>query len=235
MRARVPRVTEEMLDTLIRAELFDRGWTARAARPRADSVAAADVEAVLTAGTGDRRSVNPAVLAEGLGEALIAQHVLDRHLPPAVAEAHRLGDLHVYDLGAPLRLATVAMATPVVAPRSMAGERFSRAGGVRRAFAVLGDLVLRYAPHAARVLALEDVNVWLAPFVAHLGEDALAEGGPRVPPLAGPHSRASPRRAAPHRAGSRRGRPRPPRSTGHPGAGAARDAPLATTRTRPCT
>jgi len=175
LRARVPRVTEEMLDTLVRAELFDRGWTARAARPRADSVAAADVEAVLTVGTGDRRSVNPAVLAEGLGEALIAQHVLDRHLPPAVAEAHRLGDLHVYDLGAPLRLATVALATPVVAPRSMVGERFSRAGGVRRAFAVLADLVLRYAPHAARVLALEDVNVWLAPFVAHLGEDALAE------------------------------------------------------------
>jgi hypothetical protein len=46
---------------------------------------------------------------------------------------------------------------------------------VRRAFAVLEELLLRYAPHAARVLALEQVNVWLAPFLVHLDEDALLE------------------------------------------------------------
>ncbi len=175
LRARTPRLTEELLETLVHAELFERGWTARAARARRTSLSGAAVQEALEHGLGDRRALDPAALAEGLGESVVAQHVLDRLLPPAVAEAHRIGDLHVYDLGAPLRLASIAVSAPEAAPARMHGERFSREGGVRRAFAVLEELLLAHAPHAARVLAVEDINVWLAPFVAHLDEDALGE------------------------------------------------------------
>ncbi len=175
LRARAPRLTEELLGTLVRAELFDRGWTARAVRPRAAALSAGAVQEALEQGLGDRRALDPAALTEGLGESVVAQHVLDRVLPPAVAEAHRLGDIHVYDLGTPLRFSAIALSAPEAAPARMHGQRFSREGGVQRAFAVLEDLLLAYAPHTARVLALEDVNVWLAPFVAHLDEDALGE------------------------------------------------------------
>ena len=175
LRARAPRLSEDLLDVLVRAELFERGWTARALRSRCDGLPARRVQRALERGPEDRRATHPAAVAEGIGEALTAQHVLDHALPPAVAEGHRIGEIHIHDLGAPLRLSSIGLAVPEVAPRHMAGERFTRAGGVRRAFALLEELLLRYGPHAARVLALEEVNVWLAPFVAHLDEDALAE------------------------------------------------------------
>ena len=47
--------------------------------------------------------------------------------------------------------------------------------GPRRIAAALGEILRRYRPFAARRLALEDVNVYLAPFLSHLDEDALAE------------------------------------------------------------
>ena len=175
LRAHTPRVSEDLLDTLVRAELFERGWTHRALRSPREGVPVTKVRAALDRGPDDRRALDPAAVAESLGEALTERHVLEHVLPPAVAEAHRVGDLHVQDLGAPLRLTAIALSVPEAAPRDLAGEVFSRSGGVRRAFAAVEGLLLRYAPHAARVLALEDVNVWLAPFVAHLDEDALAE------------------------------------------------------------
>jgi ribonucleoside-triphosphate reductase len=175
LRASAPRLTAELLDTLVHAELFERGWTARAMRPRRSSLDGSQVQAALEHGLEDRRALDPSALAEGLGESVVAQYVLDRHLPPTVAEAHRTGDLHVYDLGAPLRLSSIALSAPEAAPARMHGERFTREGGVQRAFAVLEELLLAYAPHAARVLAVEDVNIWLAPFLAHLDEDALGE------------------------------------------------------------
>ncbi len=175
LRAHAPRLTEELLDTLVRAELFERGWTRRALRTQRESLPARDIREAHEHGPTDRRAMDPAAVAESLGETLTAQHLLDHVLSPGVAEAHRLGDLHIGDLGAPLRLTAIAISAPEAAGRALAGELFSRAGGVQRAFAALEGLLLRYAPHAARALALEDVNVWLAPFVAHLGEDALGE------------------------------------------------------------
>ena len=175
LRAHAPRVTDELLDTLVRAEVFERGWTHRALRSHREGVSAAKVRDALTRGPDDRRALDPAAVAESLGESLTEQHVLEHALPPAVSEAHRVGDVHVHDLGAPLRLSAIALSAPEAALRDLAGEAFSRGGGVRRAFAVLEGMLLRHAPHAARVLALEDVNVWLAPFVAHLDEEALGE------------------------------------------------------------
>ena len=175
LKAHAPRISEELLATLVRAEVFERGWTHRAVRSSRDALDATRVRDALEHGPSDRRALDPAAVAESLGEAVTEQHVLDHVLPPAVAEAHRVGDLHIHDPGTPLRLSAIALSTPEAAPRVLAGDAFSRAGGVRRAFAVLEGLLLRYAPHAARVLALEDVNVWLAPFVAHLDEEALAE------------------------------------------------------------
>ncbi len=175
MRAEVPRVSRELVDVLVRAELFDRGWTARSLKPLDAAVPAAQVHQALTQGLTDRRATDPAVLTEGVGETLVAQHLLDRLLAPAVAEAHRTGDLHIYDLGAPLRLSSVALLTPEAAERALMGESFTHTGAARRAVAALEVLLLKYAPHAGRVLSLEAVNVWLAPFFAHLDEDALAE------------------------------------------------------------
>jgi len=175
LRAHATRLTADLLDALVRAELFELGWSARANRPQPGVLASAHVQEALEEGLSDRRALDPAALAEGLGERVVAQYVLDTLLPPPVAESHRIGDLHVYDLGSPLRLSAIAISAPEAAPARLRGERFSRAGGVQRAFAVLEELLLAYAPHAGRVLALENVNIWLAPFVAHLDEDALGE------------------------------------------------------------
>lgn len=175
LRAHAPRLTDELLDTLVRAEVFERGWTHRALRRQREAVSATKVHDALTRGPDDRRALDPAAVAESLGESLTEQHVLEHVLPAAVGEAHRVGDLHVHDLGAPLRLSAIALSAPEAAPEALVGDAFSRTGGVRRAFAVLEGMLLRYAPHAARVLALEDVNVWLAPFVAHLDDEALGE------------------------------------------------------------
>lgn len=175
LRAHAPRLSDELLETLVRAELFERGWTHRALKTPREGVPATKVREALTRGPQDRRALDPAAVAESLGESLTERHVLEHVLPAAVAEAHRVGDLHVHDLGAPLRLTSIALSAPEAALRDLAGDAFSRAGGVRRAFAVLEGMLLAHAPHAARALALEDVNVWLAPFVAHLDEEALAE------------------------------------------------------------
>ncbi|MDA1195984.1 MAG: ATP cone domain-containing protein, partial [Planctomycetota bacterium] len=144
LKSAAPRLSPGLLDTLVRAELFERGWLRHALRPRAPALPERLVRSALEQGPDDRLGHDPATLTESIGEAVFARHVLEPALPPAVAEAHRVGDIHIHDLGAPLRLASMALSAPEAAAAELGGEHFSRAGGARRAFAALESLLLRH-------------------------------------------------------------------------------------------
>ncbi len=170
----LPRVASSMVRALVDSELFTRGHARSRERQRVVGLPKHDLARRLAEGFSDRRrGGDPETLAEALGEELLRQHVLEEVLPPAAAEAHRLGDLHAYDLGAPARLASIAPSVPALLERHLKGETTSRAGGARRVASALSEAVARYGPFAARVLTLEDLNVHFAPFVDRLDEDAL--------------------------------------------------------------
>ena len=170
-----PRVSQALVGALARAELHARGRDSRLdADPRV-GVTRADLAAWLTSGPEGRRAENPEAFSRHLGEAVLGQYLLDEVIPAPTAEAHRLGDLHLYDLGAPLALTAVALPVGALLDRHLEGETASRAMGPRRIAGALGEILRRYRPFAARRLALEDLNVYLAPFLSHLDEDALAE------------------------------------------------------------
>jgi hypothetical protein len=168
-------VGEDLVGALVRAEMFDRGRDARTGRRDQASLPREHVRAALSASLLTRRTGSPREAVEALGEALLGQHLLDEVLPPQAAEAHRLGDLHLYDLGAPLALTAITLPAARVLGRHLWGDGSSRPFGARRAVAALRRAVASAAPFAARALAVEDVNVLLAPFVAHLDDDALRE------------------------------------------------------------
>ncbi len=171
----VPRISQDLLIALVRTEMFRRGRTSTIGRGEVVGLPASHIDRALREGLTHRRATSPASVAAGLGERMIARHLLDGVLPPAVAEAQRVGDLHAYDLGAPLRLTAVGLDAANVVGAHLDGEHFSHGGGIRRVTRALEEVLLRHAPHVARVLALEHVNVLLAPFWAHLDEDALGE------------------------------------------------------------
>ena len=175
VKSGAPRLTADTVASLVHVEMFERGRESRFAR---DTTAGIDVGAIaawLGHGPLGFRTPDPAAFARALGEEVLAQYVFREILPAAVAEAHRMGDLHLYDPGAPLALAAVALPFRELLERHLEGEAVTRPGGPRRFAAAVGEVLRRYAPYATRRLAVEDVNVLFAPFVSHLDEDALAE------------------------------------------------------------
>lgn len=171
-RARIGRAT---LDALVRAELFDRGLGEGEITGLGGGLPAEEVEGWLVRGMAGRRAPHPSALAEGAGEAVFARHLLDHALPTAVAEAHRVGDIHLFDLGAPHRLTAIGLDAIAVAEGALEGELVSTSRRARRSIAAIESAVLAYGPHAARVLSLDHVNLFLAPFLASLTDEALRE------------------------------------------------------------
>ncbi len=201
LRSPFKRISQQTLVSLVRAELFDRGHLTRygeaavlhdarfAARhvlafgdetraPRASSI---DVDgATATHGFAREPSPlavrsNPGARLEWLGEHVLGTHVLSRELSPAAMEAHRLGDIHFYDVGSPFRLTALSLDAVTACAPLLSGNEFSRDHAPLRAFHALSSAVLAFAPLTSRGLSLEHVNVFLAPFVDHLDSSVLAE------------------------------------------------------------
>lgn len=175
-RARLARAT---LAALVRAELFDRGVSlpdrAFGGTGLLGGFPAAEVETWLERGMVGRRAPNPAALAEAAGEALLARHLLEHRLPSAVAEAHRVADIHLFDLGAPHRLTAIGLDAVALGTEALAREPGTTERGPRRALAAIESAAFLYGPHVARTLALDHVNQFLAPFIGRLGESVLHE------------------------------------------------------------
>lgn len=167
------RIGSSLVRALVDAELFQRGHVATRDRQRVVGLPKRDLAERLAAGAADRRVGDPAALAEAVGEEVLRQHVLEDELPPDAAEAHRLGDVHASDLGAPLAARHVSLSMEALLARHLRGDPVPRVHGPRRAAAALAEAVLHHASVAARTFALEDVNVHLAPFFDRLDEDAL--------------------------------------------------------------
>lgn len=170
----LPRVTPEQVLGLVHAELLARGRATRLSLGPGAAPSRAEVEALLAPGPADRRALDPATLCAAAGETLLGRHLLEHALVRPVAEAHRLGDVHLYDLGAPLHLAAIALDAPAAGTAWLAAQGVASADP-RAGTAALEGLIWRHAPYAARVLALEAVNVFLAPFFERLGDEALDE------------------------------------------------------------
>lgn len=169
----VPRIGSSLVRALVDAELFDRGHVALRDRQRVVGLPKSDLGRRLAEGAADRRAADPAALAESVGEVVLRQHVLEEEIPAEAAEAHRLGDLHLADLGTPLSARHVTLSLEALLARHLRGDGIPRALGPRRFAAALGEAALLHGAAASRTFTLEDVNVFLAPFVDRLEEDAL--------------------------------------------------------------
>jgi hypothetical protein len=112
---------------------------------------------------------------ESLGEEVLERFALEELLPVRVADAHRRGDLHLYDLGAPLRLTALALPGPELLARELGLAEFTRPTAPRRASAAIAAIVAAHAGATARVLTIEALNALLAPWWGGLDEMALAE------------------------------------------------------------
>jgi ribonucleoside-triphosphate reductase len=167
------RVSSSLVRALVDAELLARGQVRPRERQRVVGLPKHDLERRLEEGTPDRVPRDPQALAEALGEEVLRPWVLEEALPAPVAEAHRLGEIHLDDLGAPFALAVACPSLPAVLARHLRGEGAPRAAGPRRFASALGEAVLRHGGCASRAFVLEDVNVHMAPFVDRLDEDAL--------------------------------------------------------------
>jgi chromosome segregation protein len=175
LASRLRRVGAGLVAALVRAEMFARGYDSKVGRTDRVGVERSRVREALSTFVGERLAGSPAEATQALGELVVAEHLLSDAIPAAAAEAHRCGDLHLYDLGLPLALTAVTLPAARVLERHLWGEGASRPFGFRRAAAALRRAVSVSAPFAARTLALEDVNVLLAPFAGPLSDDALRE------------------------------------------------------------
>ncbi len=168
-----PRVSTASLRALVDAELFDRGRTPLCDGRRVIGVSVDELTRRFEVGSGERRTTDPLAFVEALGEDVLAPYVLVEVIPPSAAEAHRAGDLHLEDLGAPFAVRHLALSLGEALSRTLRGEGVARPQGARRAAAAIGEIVTRHAGSASRTFALEDWNVFMAPHVDRLDEDAL--------------------------------------------------------------
>lgn len=173
LSSRVANIQGPLLRALVSAEMFQRGHACRLVDDPRSGLERAALDAALARGLRDRRATSPASFNEGIGETLLARHLLQHRLPSAITEAIAAGVLHSYDPGAVLRVSALSLDVAQVLARQRMGEGFSRGDGPLRVTQAIEEMVCRYAPHTARVLTLEHVNVFLAPFLAHLDADAL--------------------------------------------------------------
>ena len=169
----LPRVASSLVRALVDAELFARGRVRSLERQRVVGLPKRDLAARIEEGLSDRRVLDPPAIAEALGEEMLRRYVLEERVPPAVAEAHRLGEIHLEDLGTPFSLPVVSLAIDGLLERHLRGEETPRALGARRFQSALADVLERLGRIASRRFVLEDVNVHWAPFVDRLDDDAL--------------------------------------------------------------
>ncbi|MCC7138162.1 MAG: hypothetical protein IT460_07005 [Planctomycetes bacterium] len=169
----VPRLPTSLVRALVDAELFARGHVRTRERQRVVGVPKSDIARRLAQGPLDRRATDPSAVAESLGEDLLRQLVIEEDVPPEAAEAHRTGDLHLADLGTPLSLRHVALSTEALLAAHLRGAESPRREGARRFAAALAEAVAVHGAAASRTFTLEDLNVFWAPFVDRLEEDAL--------------------------------------------------------------
>src|SRR4029079_10848939 len=92
----VPRVSSSLVRSLVDAELFTRGHGVPFERQRVVGVPKRDLARRIEEGPSDRRPRDPAAFAEAIGEEVLAPYVLEEVVPFAAAEAHRLGEVHLY-------------------------------------------------------------------------------------------------------------------------------------------
>ena len=169
----LPRVPSSLVRSLVDAELFARGHVRSRERQRVVGIPKRDLAERIEAGLVDRRGGDPQAFSEALGEEVLAPYVLEEVVSSAAAEAHRLGEIHLQDLGAPFSMTAVSPSIEALIARALRGESTPRAGGARRFTAALGEALLRHGGAAARVFALEALNVHMAPFVDRLDDDTL--------------------------------------------------------------
>ncbi len=173
--AGVARAAPELIVALVHSEMFDRGRTSRLGSRASAAVAFDRVRAALQRGPECARATDPGALAHALGEEVLEAWMLEEVLPGPAAEAHRLGDLHAYDLGAPLAVAASALPFGALLQATLEGDLVDRPSGARRALRSLEEIVQRYRPFLARALVLEDLNVHLAPHLSNLTDDELVQ------------------------------------------------------------
>jgi ribonucleoside-triphosphate reductase (formate) len=188
----LPRVGTSLVRSLVDAELLDRGHVHSRDRQRVVGLPKSDLARRLEEGPSDRRATDPAAVAESIGEEVLRQHVLEEDVPREAAEAHRLADLHLSDLGSPLAARHVTLSLEALLSAHLRGESASRANGARRFASAIAEAVTLHGAAASRTFTLEDVNVYWAPFVDRLEEDALFVEAREL--LLSPAVRAFPRR-----------------------------------------
>ncbi len=171
----LPRLSDDLLAALVKAEMFARGRASRFGEEAMASVPRDRIRAWLARGPEGARAADPATFAELLGEDLLRAYVLEDVVSPAAGEALRVGDLHALDLGAPFRLAATALPLGTLLAAHLEGDLVGRGAGPRLLASTLGSVLDRYRPYVARGLTLEHVNVHLAPFLSHLEGEALLE------------------------------------------------------------
>lgn len=186
------RIPSSLVRALVDAELFARGHVNTIERQRVVGVPKHDLSARLAEAGPARRRLDPAALLEAVGEDVVRPYVLEEVVPAAAAEAHRVGEIHLYDLGYPFAPTSYVPPSAPFFERRLLGDTTPRAGGPRRAGHALAAALSDGGGRAARAFAMEDVNVLLAPFLSRLDEDGLREEVREV--LLSPAVRSFPRR-----------------------------------------
>ncbi len=169
------RIPSSVLRALVDSELFARGRVATSSPARVVGVPKDDLAARIAAVPRGGSKADSQAFLSSVGEDVVQAYVLEEVLPPAAAEAHRVGDVHLYDLGHPFAVLSFCPAAAPFVEARMMGDTTPRAGAPRRAGQAVAAALVDGGRRVARSFALEDVNVLLAPFLSRLGEEGVRE------------------------------------------------------------
>jgi ribonucleoside-triphosphate reductase len=179
IQAGIRQITPGLVRELLGAELLERGWRKEQQQVAALPLPLDALERVLLGRTPETVAQHPGAADHALGQTLRREYALSHALPPAVAEAHLRGDLHIDQLGGFGRFDGMTHALAHLALHGVQGPggrliaASAQHGDTLLAHLVKWDELIRhYSTGPQRWGA---VNVYFAPFLLGLEEPELRQ------------------------------------------------------------
>lgn len=175
MDSGMTRISTSLIRELVDNELFERGMTARLKRQAVIGMPKYDLDQIIRSKSKENANIaqnNPEAINLAVAEHTLKQYALQELFSEEVAEAHRLGKIHVHDLGYPTRVYCSSHSLEYLKKYGLHLEHLDTSSApAKHARTLTGHLntfLASMQAFYAGALGVGYINIFYAPYVEHM-------------------------------------------------------------------
>ena len=176
------RITTGLIREMVDVELFELGLTARLEKQNLLGMPKFDLQQLIMSKSKENSNIaanNPEAINLTIAESVLKQYALDQIFSADVAEAHMSGRIHLHDLGYPTRVYCSSHSLEYLKKYGLElcnlDTSSAPAKHARTLTGHLNTFLASMQAYYAGALGVGYINVFYAPYVAHLGDQEMLQ------------------------------------------------------------